>query len=143
MRSDGDLTRYYDELDRIQAEKLRQKALARERRGVVFKTVVAVFVWVSIFITLPLWLIVGAVRWLMGRKPLYDSLADYYGRDFVTSAIVGSIIAYVIVICASTVIYVKSTRSYCEQNRGSLACMQLDIDKQQQQLDKLRSEQDK
>lgn len=95
-RDDGDLTRYYDEVDRLKAEKLRRKALARERRGTLARFVEGAFIWTSIVLTLPLWLVVGGVVWILGRDPLYKTIRYHYGNDFTASAIMVAIVSWVI-----------------------------------------------
>lgn len=143
QRDDGDLNRYYDELDRLKAEKLQQKALARERRGTLYQVLERIFIFGSVIITLPLWIVIGSIRWMMGRDSLAEILRRNYSENFMASAIVGGIVAWLVTIIASTIIYVHTTRTFCEQNRMNLACIQQDIDHQQADLDKLRSEQDK
>lgn len=138
----GDLTPYYDELDRRKAEKLRRRALARERRGQLSKGVECVFVWVSIVAVLPVWILAHGALWVTGRS-LDDSLIDRYGEGQMFSAVVIGMVAYIVAIIVSSVIYWNSTQTFCERHSGNLACIQMDIDKQQADLNKLRSKQDK
>lgn len=144
VRDDGgDLTPYYDELDRQKAEKLHQKALARERRGKLSHALEKGFVWVSITLTLPLWLPLAGIWWILGRPSLGYTLQRHYGDDTIISAIVVGAVLWIVGAIVSTVIFVHSTESYCEQHSMEIACIQMDIDKQQADLNKLRSKQDK
>lgn len=137
-----DLTPYYDKVDQLKAERLQQKALARERRGQLSKSIECVFVWLTIVLASPVWLLAMFGFWITGRS-LINALIDRYGENAIASAFFSSAIGYVVLIVVSTVLYVNSTRTYCERHAGNLACMQMDIDKQQDQLNKMRSEKDK